>query len=74
MINQTNRSIEVERGAYKAYYGEDQTERYTGEWNFVIWKNGQEKARYSNSELLELSNGERPVDIFIAGLVKYFMR
>lgn len=73
-ITYSNRSIEIETGKYRIYYGEELADYITGEWHFAVWKNGQEKARYSNSELLEEAQGERPIDVFLAGMVKYFMK
>lgn len=63
--------IEIEKGRYRIYYGSNEVDPVTKEWQFVIWKKGKEVARYSNSELLD--NGERPVDVVLTGMIKYFM-
>jgi hypothetical protein len=73
-ITYSNRSIEVRTPKYTIIYGESEQDYFTDEWCFVVWKNGVEKARYTNSELLSESFGERPVDLFLAGMVKYFCK
>lgn len=66
--------ISVEKGRFRAYYGIDETDPITQEWQMVIWRDGVEKARYDNSSLLAESSGERPVDLFLVGLCRYFMK
>lgn len=67
-------SITAETPKYKIIYGESETHHITGEYQFVVYKNGQEKARYSNSELLLEAQGVRPIDLFLAGMVKHFLK
>lgn len=62
---------------WKAYYGSGEIDPVSEEWLFVLVQrkpNGLEKevARYTNSQLLEVSNGEGPKDLLIAGLALYF--
>lgn len=68
-IAYTNRSAHIDRDKYLVYYGPDEIDELTGDYCFVAWKNGKEVARYTNSQLLELSNGEGMKDLVIAGLV-----
>jgi hypothetical protein len=73
-ITYSNRSIEVRTDKYTIIYGESEPDYFTDEWCFVVFKGGKEKARFTNSELLEEAQGERPVDVFLAGMVKYFCK
>jgi hypothetical protein len=73
-ITYTNRTIEVRTPKYTILYGESETDFTTDQWCFVVFKNGKEVARYTNSELLESAQGERPVDVFLSGMVKYFCK
>lgn len=62
---------EILSGKYKAYYGENKTDETSGEWVFYLEKNGKEVFRATNSELLEVSGGEGPKDMLIAGIALY---
>jgi len=57
-----------------AYYGNQKTDKETEEWLFIVTKNGKEVFSATNSELLEVSFGEGPKDLLIAGLAMYLTR
>lgn len=63
-----------ETGAYKAYYGYEETDPTTDEWCFVLYKRGKEVFRARNTELLMVAAGEGPSDMLIAGLALYFRK
>jgi hypothetical protein len=67
-------AIEIENGKWTVSYGEKHADYFSGEWKMIIYKNGEEKAFYTNSELLDMAQGERPVDLVLAGMAKYFMK
>jgi hypothetical protein len=52
----------LETDKVRCYYGEAETDPLTSDWCFVVWKKsvGGEKEvfRKTNSELLEVANGE----------------
>jgi hypothetical protein len=73
-ISYSRYSAEIKSGKFKVYYGCDQVDPKTGEWNMVIWKNDKEVARFTNSELLAVAYGERPSDLMLAGLALYLGR
>lgn len=73
-ISYTRNSAEINTPKFKVYYGENQTDPKTEEWQLVIWKNDKEVARYSNSELLNTAYGEKPSDLLLAGLAMYLAR
>lgn len=60
-----------ESGKVKVYYGHEQIDGTTEEWCFVVWKNGKEVARYTNSQLLDIACGDSPKAMLIAGLALY---
>lgn len=60
----------IDTGKFKAYYGYEEVGQ-TEEWNFVVWKNGKEVFRKTNSELLDIACGEGPLDMLVAGLALY---
>lgn len=70
-ITYTNRSIYIEKDKFQVYYGPDETDELTGDYCMTIAKNGKQVARYTNSQLLDISNGEGLKDLVIAGLVSY---
>lgn len=70
-ISYTNRSVDIETGKYKIYYGEKETDPMTHDYCLVIWKNNKEVYRKTNSQLLEISNGEGLKDLVIAALADY---
>lgn len=70
-ISYSNRSVDIETGKFRIYYGEKETDDRTHDWCMVIWKGDKEVFRKTNTELLELSNGEGVKDLLIAGLVSY---
>lgn len=52
------------------YYGANEDDPGE-EWCAVIFKNGKEVARYTNSELLEVAGQESPSGLIIAALSLY---
>jgi hypothetical protein len=70
-ISYTNRSVDIETGRFRAYYGEKEIDSRTGDYCMVIWKGDKEVFRKTNTELLDIANGEGLKDIIIAGLVSY---
>ena len=70
-ISYTNRSAELEKANIKVYYGDAVTDERTGDFCFVIYKNGKEIFRRTNAELLDIANGEGMKDLVIAGLFAY---
>lgn len=73
-ISYFNRSIEIDYNKYEIYYGENELDEYTGDYCLTIKKNGKEVYRKSNAELLDIANGESPLDLVLAGMVQYFCR
>lgn len=73
-ISYSRHSAEINTHKFKVYYGSDQADPKTGEWNLVIWKNDKEVARFTNSELLAVAYGERPSDLLLAGLALYLSK
>jgi hypothetical protein len=70
-ISYTTRSAEIEKANLKVYYGSAVTDETTGDYCFIIYKNGKEVFRRTNSQLLEITNGEGLKDLLIAGLIAY---
>lgn len=70
-ISYTTRSAEIEKANISVYYGEKETDERSGDYCMVIRKNGKEVFRKTNSELLEIANGEGLKDLIIAGLIAY---
>ena len=69
----------INSGKYSCYYGENEVDPVSGEWKFVMFQNktnGLQKEVFSatNSQLLEVANGEGPVDMLIAGLALYLAK
>lgn len=64
----------IETPRFKAYYGYEETDPTTDEWCFVVWKNGKEVFRERNTRLLQIANGEGPVDMLLAGLALYLSK
>jgi len=62
-------------GKLSAYYGQDETDERTGDWCAVIWKEGlngkKEVFRATNTELLEVASGNKPLDMLVAALALY---
>ena len=70
-ISYTNRSVDIENGKFRVYYGEKETDPLTQDYCMVIWKGDKEVFRKTNAELLDIANGEGLKDLIIAGLVSY---
>jgi hypothetical protein len=70
-ITYDTRSAFMEKGNYKIYYGQDETDPTTNEYCMVIWKGDKEVYRATNSQLLDIANGEGLKDLLIAGLISY---
>jgi hypothetical protein len=68
-ISYTERSALIEKDKLKVYYG--QIDDISEEYCLVIWKSDKEIFRKTNSQLLEISNGEGIKDLLIAGLASY---
>ena len=65
----SNRSALIETGKHSIYYGEDEIDPISGDYCLVVRRGEKEIARYTNSQLLEMANGEGMKDLVIAGLV-----
>ena len=63
-----NREVLIDTPKVKMYYGERETDPLTGDYCFVVYKNGKEVFRKTNSELLDVACGESPEAMLIAGL------
>ena len=79
VIYTTRDHAAINSGKISCYYGEQEADPVTGEWNFVVWKNStnglqKEVFRVPNSQLLEVSNGEGPMDMLLAGLALYLSK
>ena len=59
---------------FRAYYGYEQIDEQSEEWCMVVWKNGKEVFRKTNSELLDVACGDSPVDMLLAGLCLYLCK
>ena len=70
-INYTNRSAEIEKANISVYYGENEIDERSGDYCFVIRKNGKEIFRRTNTQLLDVANGEGLKDLLIAGFTEY---
>lgn len=70
-ISYSSRSAEIEKANLSVYYGENEIDERSGDYCFVIRKNGKEVFRKTNTELLEIANGEGLKDLLIAGLIAY---
>jgi hypothetical protein len=70
-ISYTNRSVDIASGKMRVYYGENELDVLSGDYCMVIWKGDKEVFRKTNTELLDIANGEGLKDIIIAGLVSY---
>jgi len=68
------REVLIDTPRVKVYYGSEETDEVTGDFCFVVWKNGKEVFRRSNAELLDVACGESPEAIMIAGLAMYLAR
>lgn len=73
-ISYSRNSAELLTPKFRVYYGEDQVDPKTEEWQLVIWKNDKEVARYNNSELLNVAYGERPSDLLLAGIALFWSK
>lgn len=72
-ITTSRNSSTLITGKYEFNYSPDRTDELTGDWLLIVKKNGKEVASYTNSELLEVANGEGPVDLLLAGVGLYLM-
>jgi hypothetical protein len=70
-ISYSNRSVDIETGRLQIYYGEKEIDERSGDYCFVIRKGDKEVFRKTNTELLDIANGEGVKDLIIAGLVSY---
>jgi hypothetical protein len=73
-ITVTRDSASIEHPKFTAYYGPSHVDQDTNEWKFVVYKNGKEVFSRTNSELLEISFGEGPKDLLIAGIALYNLK
>jgi hypothetical protein len=63
-----------ESGKWDAYYGCEETDPDTGDWCFVLKKDGREVFRASNEQLLAICPEESPLGMLTAGLALYMTR
>lgn len=74
-IYSANREVLIEAAPrFRAYYGEEQIDELTGDYCFVVWKNGKEVFRRTNTDLLDVACGESPEAMLIAGMALYLAR
>jgi hypothetical protein len=63
-----------EGGKWSAYYGSEETDPTTGDWQFVLKKDGKEVFRASNEQLLAMCPEESPLGMCFAGMALYLSR
>jgi len=69
-IFSSHNTVVAENSKIRLYYGPSEFE----EFMFTVSKNGKVVFSLSNSQLLDISDGEKPKDVFLAGVVAYLGR
>jgi len=73
LIYSSENQAGIETPKFKAYYGPDEIELETGDWCFVVWKNGKEVFRRTNSELTQIHEGS-PAEMLLTGLSLFLIK
>lgn len=63
-----------EGGKWSANYGYENVDELTGDWMFVLKKDGKEVFRASNEQLLAICPEESPLGMCFAGMALYLSR